>query len=564
MRKYNDVSLLWKVLFAPLIVLAALVAVAGTAMQQQAVQNDAAHHLNSVIFERLRTAIDLKDETTLFHAEVYALMSSAANETDQGKIGATADALAPRIDALLGRVRAFNEELASASSGNSLADLIAAFDAYAEGARQVIDFVKLDAGYAVMMMGNTNAQFGELRIKLDTLSRALQEQRVATVASVAAGAENARTGFIILIVGGTLLSLFCAVASARAIARPVARLTGVLDALARGDTTVDVPDAGRRDEVGAMAKAVQVFKDNAIDRLRLEAEQAADQQARVQRAQRVDDLIQGFDASVREILSTVTAAAAQLDGTARDMTGIAEQTSVQASASAAASEQTSANVQTVAAAAEELAGSIQEIGRQVQDSAAITNQAVVEAERTNATVHGLAEAAGKIGAVIQLIQDIASQTNLLALNATIEAARAGEAGKGFAVVASEVKHLANQTASATEDIRLQIGDMQTATTDAVQAIAGIGGTIRRVSEIAGTIAAAVEEQAAATAEISRNVQQAAIGSQQVSSNVIQLNEAAGQGGAAADQVMGASNALNRQADLLREQIETFLASIRAA
>jgi methyl-accepting chemotaxis protein len=345
---------------------------------------------------------------------------------------------------------------------------------------------------------------------------------------------------------------------------PLAVLGDGMERLVRGDTVAEIPFLGRRSEIGRMAQAVQVFKDNAVDRVRLEAAQATERQAKEARAAEVERLIGGFEGGVGEILRTVASAATELDSTAQSMAAIAEETSRQAMAAAAAARQTSSNVSTVAAASEEMTSSLREISRQVSRSTGIASQAVEQARRTNGTVRGLAEAAGRIGEVVGLIQSIASQTNLLALNATIEAARAGEAGKGFAVVASEVKNLATQTARATEEISAQISAMQAATSGAVTDIQGIGGTIGEINEITTTIAATVEEQSAATAEISRSVGQAAAGTSEVSGNVVQVTEAASQTGAAATQVLGASGELARQAERLRTEVERFLSGIRAA
>jgi methyl-accepting chemotaxis protein len=348
------------------------------------------------------------------------------------------------------------------------------------------------------------------------------------------------------------------------IVRPVRRLTETMQRLARGDTDLGVPDTERRDELGVMAVAVQVFKENAIERLRLETERTVELEAKEKRTIAVEKMITDFDGSMGTILRTVASAATELDSTAQSMSATAEETSRQAAASANAAEQTSANVQTAAAAAEEMTGSLQEIARQVTHSTGIANGAVTQAERTDVTVQGLAEAAQKINQVVGLIQTIAGQTNLLALNATIEAARAGEHGKGFAVVASEVKNLANQTAKATEEITAQISSIQVETSGAVTAIRGIGGTIRQMNEITTTIAAAVEEQNAATAEISRSVAHAASGTREVSLNVGQVMEASEQTGSAATQVLGAAGELSRQAEMLGAEVERFLTGIRAA
>jgi methyl-accepting chemotaxis protein len=361
-----------------------------------------------------------------------------------------------------------------------------------------------------------------------------------------------------------VIGAFCAFGLTRTIAGAVQAMTKAMQALAQGDTKAEIPARGRGDEIGSMAAAVQVFKDNAIERIRLEAQQAAEIEAKEKRTRAIEQLIGDFDGQMASILRTVSSAATELDSTAQSMAATAEETSRQATASAGAAEQTSANVQTVASAAEQMTGSLLEISRQVSRSTGIANDAVNQAGQTDATVQGLAQAAQKINDVVELISTIAGQTNLLALNATIEAARAGEHGKGFAVVASEVKNLASQTAKATQDITAQIASIQEETNGAVTAIRGIGGTIRQMNEITTTIAAAVEEQNAATAEISRNVAQAAAGTQEVSLNVGQVMEASAQTGSAATQVLGAAGELSQQAEMLRAEVERFLAGIRAA
>ena len=286
------------------------------------------------------------------------------------------------------------------------------------------------------------------------------------------------------------------------ISRPLAFMTGEMTKLANGDLNIEIEGADRADEVGGLARSLQVFKENAVTARRLEEEQRQQQVQKESRQHAVEGYIAVFDRQVSEALDTLSAASTEMHSTAASMSSTAEETSRQATAVTTASDQTSANVQTVAAATEQLHASTNEISRQVTQSAEFASTAVVEADRTNATIQGLAETAQKIGEVVSADSNIASQTNLLALNATIEAARAGEAGRGFAVVASEVKALANQTAKATEDISTQIAAIQGETGLAVDAIKAIGGTIRQMNQIATAIAAAVEQQGAATRDIS--------------------------------------------------------------
>jgi len=348
------------------------------------------------------------------------------------------------------------------------------------------------------------------------------------------------------------------------IARPVTAMTEAMRRLADGDTSVKIPARGRGDEIGEMAAAVEVFRDNKIRADQMAAERAREQQAREARAVRVEEATRGFDQSVTGALSVVGDASQQMETTAQMLSATADQGTRQAAAVAAATEEATASVQTVAAAAEELSASITEIGRQVEQSTRILHAAREEAGRTNQTVRGLAESSARIGDVVSLINDIASQTNLLALNATIEAARAGEAGKGFAVVAGEVKHLANQTAKATEEIGSQIGAVQSATEAAVAAIGAIVGRIEEINSISTAIAAAVEEQSAATNEIARNVSQAAAGTSEVAQTIGGVSQSAAETGTAAGQVLSAAQSLSREAAQLKDLIARFLGEVRVA
>ncbi len=378
--------------------------------------------------------------------------------------------------------------------------------------------------------------------------------------------SSSKTMMIAASIGGILVGLGLALVIVLAgITRPLGRITAAMSDVAGGNLDVKVPSLGQKDEVGRLAAALEKFKEAGLENRRLQAEQKeTEKRAEVEKKKALNQMADSFEASVKGVVQGVSTAAGQMQTSAQQMSATAEETQRQATAVAAASEQASTNVQTVASAAEELSSSIAEISRQVAESTKIAGKAVEDAGHTNDKVQALAEAAQKIGEVVKLINDIAGQTNLLALNATIEAARAGEAGKGFAVVASEVKNLATQTAKATEDIGAQIAAIQGATGEAVTAIKQIGETIGRVSEIATTIASAVEEQGAATQEIARNVQQASKGTTEVSSNIAGVTQAATDTGRVSVEVLTAAGDLSKQSARLRDEVDTFLGTIRAA
>ncbi len=350
----------------------------------------------------------------------------------------------------------------------------------------------------------------------------------------------------------------------RVIAHPIEDMTTRMGQLAAGDTAIEVPALDRKDEVGDIARAVQVFKDNTIAKQAMEAEAQRAAMARERRMARLEELIAGFEHAVASVLETLGVNAQRMSDTAQRMVACADSASSRAGSAAQHASEANENVRMVAAAAEELSASISEIAQQVGMSNTVAADASREAEDVNGRVHGLAGAAEKIGEIIEMITGIAEQTNLLALNATVEAARAGEAGKGFAVVASEVKNLARQTVRATEDISTQVSTIQRETNQTVYAIRGINTTISSMDGITTAIAAAIEEQGAATQEIARNIDHAASGTHEVFQNVTEVSASIQETDEAAKQVLAAIEEMQREAATLRYEVDHFLAGIREA
>lgn len=361
------------------------------------------------------------------------------------------------------------------------------------------------------------------------------------------------------------IALYLPFFSAAQVFRPLLSMILVMESIARGHLEADIPFEGREDEIGQVAKALQVFRQNARDKLKLsEEKELQKKQAELERRNAINGFAGHFETQVKDVVDTVAAAATEMDAVSHEVKSKAEGSASRLSALVGGISGASQNVQSVASAATELSASIDEIARQVTRAASITTAAVEEAKRANTAVTSLGDATQKIGTIVEIINDVTRQVNLLALNATIEAARAGEAGKGFAVVASEVKNLAGQTASATRDIQDQISFIQAAAANTVQVVLQITATINEISGISNSIAAAVEEQGAATQEIARNVQETANITSSITGNAEEVKETSLSTGVAVSQMIGAASELSQQAEALRDQVSAFLQNIKAA
>ena len=507
-----------------------------------------ANLIAGILAEENSMVVDLNSATT----------ADSTQELEKYKAGFAASR--KRLDAAIA-------ELGDQNSVSSIKSAVAAVRAFGDGTslfvlrggellRVQLDQLRLDQARQVFPQVQNGVRGLLKSVQDETLASTDQAHHLISFATLLMIGLGAAT-----LIGSVL---FVWLYVGRNILRRIANLQVVMTRLAEGDLKAEVVASRAQDEIAVMARSLEVFRESMIQSETLSAEQDKDRAAKTERATRLEARIATFEQSVGSTLDTLIASANAMQSTAEAMSVSADKSSALASAVASAAEETSVNVQTVSAGTEELSSSIAEISRQVSNSTVVAGKAVSEAGQTDSTMQGLADCATRISTVVDLIQTIASQTNLLALNATIEAARAGESGRGFAVVASEVKSLADQTAKATDEIRSQIATMQDVANSAVGAIRHIGQTIGEINEVTTAIAAAVEEQGAATREIARNVQHAATGTTEVSSNIVGVSQASADAGSAAAEVLTASDGLRREADVLRQEIDDFLAGIRAA
>lgn len=590
----RNLNISTKLFISPLIFVAALIFLGFIAIT--GFQNDQAAmaSLDEQANQKTGAALRFQLNLQAYNGGLYRLISQLSAGVEEEKLVVQRKAL---LDQMAGAQKSLDEFITSGSYSESELELLeklkTEITGYGVVSKDVIDMTELDGSTAVVMMVGAESEFNTLYETINQIVEKWHADGAIAFESSVADGESAMTQFVLISVISLIVAGAVTFLMVRMIKGPLLSLTDNMAKLAEGDLSVEIGAQDQKDEIGEMARAVEVFKENAVEQQRLEEESKrhAEEQAQAeqksreaeekraeadrqrehaanlekqQRAEKISNLIQNFEGKVSEILSTVARATTELQATAGSMTTTAGDSRELAEDVATVSGDASRNVQTVAAAAEELTSSINEISRQVQQANKVSEKAVVEANNSTTSVSALAETAKKISEVVSMISDIAGQTNLLALNATIEAARAGDAGKGFAVVASEVKSLANQTAKATEEIGTQISEMQEATQSAVSAIGNIDSVISSIRESTVGISSAIEEQSAATNEISRNVQEASNGTNEVSRKIESVSEKAGLTGSAAEEVQTASTYLEELSRNLKTNIEEFLQEVRAA
>ncbi|NVN87705.1 MAG: methyl-accepting chemotaxis protein [Rhodopseudomonas sp.] len=566
-RWIKSVGLSWKVQLAPAFLVVVLIGLGAYALHALRLNQASVDALIAGPVRQSELAAELNSAVWTAHAKLYRLAATAANETDQNKLAAVSKealAAAAKVPDALTAIETFHGS--AAINPAAFQKLKAAVTGYLKQSKNAIEMADGDAGSSMMFIKSAERHFGEIEKLTDELTLASSESRDREVARAGLQLDQQQLTLSVILLVAAVAGILVSLLVGRNISRPVVAMARAMRELASGNFSVQLPGLNRLDEVGQMARAVEDFKVHAsakAEREHADREQNERQAALARRAE-LHQLADSFEAAMGSIIEHVGTASGELETSAVGLAKSSAATQQLSTVVAAASAETSHNVQAVASATEQMAASVNEIGRQVQESGSIAAEAVEQARKTDERIAKLALAASRIGDVTKLITAIAGQTNLLALNATIESARAGEAGKGFAVVAQEVKALAAQTSKATDEISLQIAEMQAATEDSVAAIKEIGGTIGRISGIASTIASSVEQQGAATREIARSVQQAAVGTNQVANSIGDVNRGAADTGSASSQVLSSAQMLSSESNRLKAEVVKFLATVRVA
>ena len=558
MPALSDLSILYKMLASSLVFLA------GTAIliAQASISSGSIETSIEKVSEARKAASVVMDGRVDFisgHAALFRAVSWQSQKIEPALVRSELEKHVQLVSSAAAKIQGL-----TSGAQDLKATLTESLKEYRKAADQVAETVEMDPYIATMFLLDTEKRAESVNAAVARLSdvTTAAEMEAETFAESELQTGWRQTTFVGLAV--LIVAMAAAIFFARLIADPIRRITAAMRTLASDRALPEVPESDNKSEIGEMARALMVFRDNIAENRRFQAAELEAEQAKAVRQAKIEALLSGFEASSAQTIHDMAQAADEMRMTSELMADMAKETSSQVSTAADAALETSSNVQTVAAAGEQLASSIGEISRQMVAASQMAASGAEESDRANDRLLSLEDAANRIGSVVKLITAIAAQTNLLALNATIEAARAGEAGKGFAVVASEVKNLAAQTAHATEEIANHVARMQAEARDSVAAIKSIHQSIRDINSLAASVAAAVEQQGAATSEIARNVQEAAIGAYSVTTSVSRVQEAAKDTGASAAEVLSSADAVATRAEKLRLDVDQFLSGVRTA